>query len=156
MKFDAIDLAIVNALRADGRRTFESIAEELSISPSSVKARFNKMKKSGLIRGSTAKVDFYKLGAQITQLCIRTIASETDSVIDYVNGLEVENGKISCWEVIGHYNILAWIWLLDPLKLHILKQIVQKHPGVVEANICIFSDFTSYEREVELRLQDMG
>jgi DNA-binding Lrp family transcriptional regulator len=156
LKIDALDLAIVKALRADARRTFESIAEELGMSPSAVKSRFNKMKRSGLIRGSTVIVDWFKLGAHITQLCVRTIESETENVVEYINGLEVENGLVSCWEVFGHYNILAWIWLMDPLKLHLLKQMVQRHPGVIEVNISIFSNLTHlYESNVELKLPGM-
>lgn len=108
------------------------------------------MKMSGLIIGTTARLNWYALGGYITQLCVRTIESDTDSVIKYINSLKVEKATIFCWEVIGHYNILAWLFLKDPMKIHIAKQMVQQHPSVLEANVMIFKDFKNHTKNIKL------
>lgn len=140
----------MEALRVNGRRTFKSMAKELGISTSTVKSRYYKMKMSGLIIGTTARLNWYALGGYITQLCVRTIESDTDSVIKYINSLKVEKATIFCWEVIGHYNILAWLFLKDPMKIHIAKQMVQQHPSVLEANVMIFKDFKNHTKNIKL------
>jgi hypothetical protein len=74
--------------------------------------------------------------------CIRSIESETQEVLDYIYGLKLEKANILCWEVIGHYNILTWIHLREPIKLHAIKYMVQQHPSVIEVNASILTEFT--------------
>jgi Lrp/AsnC family transcriptional regulator, regulator for asnA, asnC and gidA len=133
---------MLSILWQDARRNFKSIAEELGVSTSTLKARFNKMKESGLINGTTVEVDVYKLDGYIAQLCIRSIESKTQEVLDYIYRLRLEKANILCWECAGHYNILTWIYLKEPIKLHIIKHMVQQHSSVIEVNASIFTEFT--------------
>jgi DNA-binding Lrp family transcriptional regulator len=151
LKFDDTDLAIIKALRADARRTFRSIAEELGLSPNTVKSRFIKMRRYGLIKGSTVTIDIYELGAQVTQFCIRTVESETDEVIKHINEIRIGDRAIGCWKVLGHYNILAWLIIKDPVKLQAAKQIVRQHPGVIEVNVSILTNHMLLQDNIEVR-----
>jgi Lrp/AsnC family transcriptional regulator for asnA, asnC and gidA len=150
MNLDEIDLAIINAFRKNARTTYKKVAEETGISTSAVQARFRKMKKLGLIRGSMINVNFHKLGGIITQMGIKTINSQTKQVVDYIYKLKLTNALIYCWDCIGHYNILCWIFLKDPIELHAVKYMIQKHPAVVEVNASKITEMFTHYDEVNL------
>jgi hypothetical protein len=113
------------------------------------------MKKSGLIKGSTIGVNVYSLNGYIAQLCIRCIESETQDVLDYIYRLKIEKANILCWECAGHYNVLTWMHLKDPIKLHMVKYMVQQHPSVIEVNASIFTEFTKYYN-IKICGQELG
>lgn len=57
VKFDAIDLAILNQLQADSKITNAMLAQQVGISPPSTLERVKKLEQSGIIRGYVALVD---------------------------------------------------------------------------------------------------
>ncbi|MFB3888981.1 MAG: Lrp/AsnC family transcriptional regulator [Candidatus Bathyarchaeia archaeon] len=144
MKFDSVDLAIVNILRKDARRSFTSIARELGISPTSVHSRFSKMKKAGLIRGSVIHMNLYQSGGYVAQMGIRTVASEAKNVAEYLYGLKLRNAVVYCWECMGHYNVFAWIYLKDILSVYTIKRMITQNPAVIEVNASIITELASH------------
>jgi Lrp/AsnC family transcriptional regulator for asnA, asnC and gidA len=59
---DEIDLKILTMLESNGRKSFTEIAENLRVSESSVRKRVLALKRDGVIRKFTIKVDAAKLG----------------------------------------------------------------------------------------------
>jgi len=49
-KLDRIDLAVINSLMSDGRKSFRQIAKETGVSTPTVEARFSRMKSMGVIK----------------------------------------------------------------------------------------------------------
>ena len=47
---DEIDLAIIEALRKDGRAAFAQIAEQLNVSPGMIRLRYNRLAEQGYLR----------------------------------------------------------------------------------------------------------
>jgi Lrp/AsnC family transcriptional regulator, leucine-responsive regulatory protein len=62
---DEVDLALLRALRDDGRRSITSLAEALHLSRSAVHARLDNLEQVGALRGFAPVVDTSKLGAGI-------------------------------------------------------------------------------------------
>ncbi|MGH1553720.1 Lrp/AsnC family transcriptional regulator [Streptomyces sp. L7] len=60
---DSVDRAILDLLVEDGRRTMTKIAERVSLSPSAVKRRVDRLERVGVIAGYTVTLDHGKLGA---------------------------------------------------------------------------------------------
>ncbi|MHA1264633.1 MAG: winged helix-turn-helix transcriptional regulator [Candidatus Helarchaeota archaeon] len=56
-ELDEIDIGILKKLQEDGRLSFNTIANELKISPPTVKYRIDKLKKVGLIQGFSVILD---------------------------------------------------------------------------------------------------
>jgi Lrp/AsnC family transcriptional regulator, leucine-responsive regulatory protein len=65
---DAVDLAILAALQADGRQSWAELARAVSMSPSAVTERVRRLEERGIITGYTAVVDPERLGLGITAL----------------------------------------------------------------------------------------
>jgi DNA-binding Lrp family transcriptional regulator len=59
---DPIDAAILRLLRADGRASIRSVAEQVHISRANAYARINRMLDAGVIIGFTARIDHERAG----------------------------------------------------------------------------------------------
>src|SRR5690242_19471497 len=59
---DALDRAIIDALRTDARASFAEVGQQVGLSPSAVKRRVDRLLASGAIKGFTAVVDRAALG----------------------------------------------------------------------------------------------
>ncbi|MCW4019104.1 MAG: Lrp/AsnC family transcriptional regulator [Candidatus Bathyarchaeota archaeon] len=135
---DSLDMKIISVLQKDARITFADIARELEVSPGLVQARFYRMKKAGVIKGSTLIVNTTKMGKTFTaSIGIKTIESELDEVNNYVKGLKIEKARIFSWTTFGRYNISMAIFSKDLLEVHKIKQLIKQHPAVLEVSISL-------------------
>lgn len=64
-RLDDTDLHILDALIANGRESWKSVADQVGLSAPSVLERVRKLERSGLIRGYTALLDPEKAGAAL-------------------------------------------------------------------------------------------
>ena len=147
--FDALDFKIVRMLQKDARISFVDIAKELKVSPGLVQARFNKMKKAGLIKGSTLILNSALMPIKNFSIGIRALDSELEEVVKYLNGLEIDEVLVLSWITFGLYNISALIISKDVFQVHRLKQLIQKHPAVKDVVISI-NNTVYYSENVDL------
>jgi DNA-binding Lrp family transcriptional regulator len=65
---DALDRRILALLSEDGRRSYESIGRQVSLSAPAVKRRVDALRASGTLRGFTAVIDHAALGSRTEAL----------------------------------------------------------------------------------------
>jgi Lrp/AsnC family transcriptional regulator for asnA, asnC and gidA len=53
VKIDQIDLKLIRALQKDARTSFADVARDCGVSTDTISKRFRKMKKAGIVRGTT-------------------------------------------------------------------------------------------------------
>ena len=63
---DKIDRKLIKLLQENARYPLKYLAEQVFLSPPEVATRIDKLEKSGVITGYSAKVDKLKLGYNIT------------------------------------------------------------------------------------------
>ncbi len=135
---DVLDNKIIVALQKDARSAFADIAKELAISPGLVQARFSRMRKNGVIKGSTLILDIAKMGeAFSSSIGIEAVDSELEEVNNYVKGLKIENTQIFSWITIGRYNISTGIFSKNLLQAHRMLQLIKQHPSVLKVSISL-------------------
>ncbi len=61
IKLDEIDIALLESLIKDGRKSFNQVAREINVSTPTVTARYNRLVNMGLIKAVTLDVDLEKL-----------------------------------------------------------------------------------------------
>lgn len=66
--FDRIDLLILEALRQNGRITYQALSDQVGLSPRPCLERVKRLEQRGVIRGYTALVDPASLGHDIIAL----------------------------------------------------------------------------------------
>ncbi len=135
---DSLDQEIINVLRADGRIAFADIAKKLGVSPGIVQSRYNKMKKTGVIKGSTLLLDIEKLGIAFNaSIGIEAVDSELEEVKAYVNGLKIDEAEIFSWITFGRFNIAVAIFSKNLLQAHRIMQLIKQHPSVLKVSISL-------------------
>jgi Lrp/AsnC family leucine-responsive transcriptional regulator len=109
---DGTDYEILGLLQQDARRTVADIAERVSLSPTAVQRRIQRLEQSGVITGYSAHVDYTRLGwglEAFTELRFTgtTNPAEMDST---AAGLpEVQ----AVFTTAGNHDALVWIRVRD-------------------------------------------
>ena len=156
MKLDSADIRIITLLQRDARASIAGIARDLGISPNATHARYKKIQKSGIIKKtfmptflpqySSGKAKAYKM-----QMIIRSTNREAERLVKFIQDFNLEHSQVECWETMGHYNILAWIISENPIDLHLIKDKIQRQPGVIEAKAAILSEMVDYSSHIDLQ-----
>jgi DNA-binding Lrp family transcriptional regulator len=77
MEIDAVDEAILQVLRTDGRATLADIGKQVGLSAPAVKRRMDRLEGEGVITGYTVLVDDGKLGRTLEAFAELTFAGDT-------------------------------------------------------------------------------
>jgi DNA-binding Lrp family transcriptional regulator len=94
IKLDEIDIALLESLIKDGRKSFNQVSREIKVSAPTVKARYDRLANIGLIKAVTLDLDFEhletKTGERLEHLKEKTIKTHG---IKFGKGMIIE---ISC------------------------------------------------------------
>ncbi len=89
IRLDEIDIALLESLIKDGRKSFNEVAREIKVSAPTVKARYTRLVNIGLIKAITLDLDLGKLeietGQRLEHLKEKTIKS---------HGIKLDKGMI--------------------------------------------------------------
>jgi DNA-binding Lrp family transcriptional regulator len=136
LKLDDIDLALLESLIKDGRKSFRQISREIKVSTPTVKARYERLVNVGLIKAVTLNLDLGKLetktSLRLDQIRDKTIKSHH---IKLDKGMLV---KLSCdyckGPVHGKLNILKFANFERFFCCTSCKSLYkEKHRGRIEA-----------------------
>lgn len=78
---DETDLAIIDLLASDARRSFREIGDEVDLSPPAVSDRVDRLREQGIIRRFTVDLDRSKVGARTPVLIELQVAPGTSERI---------------------------------------------------------------------------
>lgn len=113
MKIDDINLAIIRELK-DGRQSFSQIADKLSITENTVRARVNKLTESGILDicglvdpAGLPGHDLVMMGIQFREMNIVQKGEEISRL----------RGVVSASVVTGRYDILAMVLFCEGFHL---------------------------------------
>ena len=117
MKIDETNLAIIKHLK-DGRKSFSSIAESLSLTENTVRSRVNKLMEEGVLE-ITGLVDPQSLpGHQVIIVAVKLNTVELEKKAHELNNLR---GVVSVSVVTGRYDILMYVLLNDDKDFGLLE-----------------------------------
>ncbi len=129
-EIDSIDLKILNLLMQDAKIPYTEVAKKVFVSGGTVHVRMKKLEEMGVVKGTTLKMDYSKLGYDVT--CFMGIylqkSSLYDSVVEQLKGI-VEIVKVHY--TTGNYNIFIKIHCRDTKHLKdVLHDKIQKVEGI--------------------------
>jgi Lrp/AsnC family transcriptional regulator for asnA, asnC and gidA len=138
IKIDKINTKLLRMLQNDARTSFKDIAKECNVSLDTIKNRYNILKKSGVIRGSTIVVDPKKMEQGILVIIgIQVVQQFSESVLNMIKNMQ---GLCVVTKSIGQYDIEAIFLLKDIEQIGITKEKIEEFPQVEVANVGIFVD----------------
>ena len=139
-KLDDVDVRVLKALLKDARTSFTNIAKVCGMSTNSIRMRFEKLKKAGVIKGAITQINPKSLGYNcIAFLGIQVDTAEEESVYNFLEktpNLLLNNRRI------GRYDIksIAVLKSIDDLARTIKH--VYGNPYVRKVETSIWFDTT--------------
>ncbi len=139
IRMDKLDYLILNELLQDGTLSFVDIAKKVDSTPYTVRRRYDKMKKEGLIFKCTASIDLSKLGYQGKAFLLITVApnSNKSETISYLKN--VKNVMVVC-EIMGAYDILAIAPITDLKSIQALVMQARSAPHLQRVELACIND----------------
>lgn len=130
MPIDALDHQILALLVEDGRRTYDALARQVSLSAPAVKRRVDRLRASGALQGFTAVLDHAALGAHTEALVELFYAPGT--LLDEVTATLARLPEVvEAWSVTGEADAIARVRTADNADLERLIMDLQRDGHVV-------------------------
>jgi len=138
VKIDEIDVNIIRALQKDARANFADIARRCSVSTDTISKRFRKMKKAGIIRGTTILLNPKSFGYEcVASLGIDVSYPHLREVVEMIQRIpEIVFSTTS----MGRYDIFCIAVLKNVGRLSQVKDLIKGHPVVREVTTSIWVD----------------
>lgn len=131
---DRIDLRILNVLQADGRISNLKLAEAVSLSPTAVLARTQRLQREGYILGYEARLNPLKLGRGMLVFVEVLLDRTTPNVFDQFRAaVQVHDEILECHMVAGGFDYLIKTRMADMAAFRdFAGSVLWQLPGVRE------------------------
>jgi DNA-binding Lrp family transcriptional regulator len=136
MKFDETDVRIIRNLQRDARTSFADIAAECNVSVDTIIKRFQRLRKNGVVRGTTILLDPRHFGLECPASF--EIGVEPVKVSSVVEALQRQPGVVFCTPSVGMQNVFAIAVLPGMKELNTLLEKIKTLPDVVDVKTSIW------------------
>ncbi len=136
---DKLDYLILSELLKDAELSYVEIAKKINSTPYTVRRRYEKMRKDGIVFRTTISIDLSKIGYQgKVQLLIKL--SPTSIKSETIGYLKTVKNIIVITEIIGPYDILAIAPVTDLKSIQTLVREARKAPFVEKIELSCIDD----------------
>jgi DNA-binding Lrp family transcriptional regulator len=139
IRIEKLDLLILSELAKDPQVSFVKIAKKLGTSPYTVRRRYERMKKEGIINKCIVSIDLSKLGYQGKAFLLITISPNRDKSTT-ISALKKIRNIIVVTEIIGPFHLLAIAPITDLASIKTLVNAVKSAPNVQRVKIACIND----------------
>jgi len=122
-QIDRLDKKILQLISQDARIPFLEVARECNVSGAAIHQRIQKLRNTGIIKGSEFVIDTYKVGFQ-TCAYIGITLSEVQSFVYVAEELKKIPEIVECHYATGKYSMFVKIYARD--NRHLLQIILDK------------------------------
>jgi DNA-binding Lrp family transcriptional regulator len=126
-KLDNIDIAIINSLMQNGRKSFRQIAKEIHVSTPTVESHFSRMISMGIIKNIEPIFNIDKIENQISALVY--LKTNPSYSIDIANKLSSLSGVKGVYLTTGENNIIVKI---ITGSLQYIEEFVREKISIIE------------------------
>ncbi len=124
---DETDQEIADKLAENGRIPMESLAKELGISSETVKRRYQKLKKNGVLK-VTIQINPNKIGYQA--MCVFFTVTSSEKPLLIIEKISNIPNIISIMKTSGDYDLQIWAMVQDITQLLYIQEEIGKIPGI--------------------------
>jgi Lrp/AsnC family transcriptional regulator for asnA, asnC and gidA len=127
---DELDLKILSILIRDAKTPYTDIAKQINVSGGTIHVRMKKMEQMGLVKGANLRVDYSKLGYDISAF-IGIYLDKSSLYESVIQGLSEVEEVVQAYYTTGLYSIFAKIICRDTNHLRtVLHDKVQSIKGI--------------------------
>jgi Lrp/AsnC family leucine-responsive transcriptional regulator len=143
---DKLDRQILSSLQADGRATYEQLAEQVSLSPSAVLRRVKRLEESGIIARYVALVEPESLGLGLTAYLNVRLEKHTET--HKRNPMDLFRASVQTWPEVaecaaltGEMDYLLRVLVQDMAHYsRFIMDTLLKHPSVQDCKTSFVLD----------------
>ncbi len=144
-ELDGTDFEILELLRLDSRRSFADIAKRVSLSPSAVKRRIDRLTETGVIVGFSVNINHAKLGQPIEAFTELRFAGDTK--VAEIKGIAQSVPEIQAvYTIAGDPDALVRIRVKDLADLARVVDLLRRSGRVVGTKTLMVLDAVAPER----------
>jgi Lrp/AsnC family transcriptional regulator for asnA, asnC and gidA len=138
LRIDEIDVSIIRSLQRDARANFSDIARDCGVSVDTISKRFRKMRRAGIIRGTTVLLNPKSFGYDcVASLGIDVVYPHLKDVVEFIHRMpEI----VFCTTSMGRYDVFCIAVLRNVGRLSQVKDLIKGHPVVREVTTSIWVD----------------
>lgn len=138
VRIDEIDINIIRALQRDARANFADIARDCGVSTDTISKRFRKMKKAGIIRGTTILLNPKSFGYD----CVASLGIDVSypHLREVVESIRRMPEIVFCTTSMGRHDIFCIAVFKNVGRLSQVKDLIKGHPVVREVTTSIWVD----------------
>jgi DNA-binding Lrp family transcriptional regulator len=130
-----LDLRIIECLQKDGRASLRKVAEELSVSTTTVSHHLKALLQRGVIRGFAPILDWPKLGFNLTAITL--IKAKGNKIPEIVGTLKGDENLTHVYEITGEFDILVIGKYKDQDRMNAEIKRLLSHPAILETNTSV-------------------
>jgi Lrp/AsnC family transcriptional regulator, regulator for asnA, asnC and gidA len=151
LKIDNVDLKILEILMQDAKKPYTEVAKKAFVSGGTVHVRMSKMEEAGIVEKTTLKVNYAKLGYDITAF-IGIFLQKSALYEQVMTALKTIPEVVSIHYTTGNYSMFVKIHCKDTnhLKL-VLHDKIQQIEGIERTETMISLE-ESLDRSLNLAL----
>jgi len=136
---DPLDYRILSELLIDASLSFVEVAKRLNTTPYTVRRRFERLKKEGVIQKSSVTIDLSKLGYQGKAFLLITV-SPNGNKVETIAYLRTIKNVIVVAQIIGPHDIIAIAPVTDLKSIQVLVKEARKAPFLQRVEIACIND----------------
>ena len=133
-QLDDLDYKILDQLCRDESPSYMSLEKSFGISAAAIHERVKKMKKSGVIKGTVALIDYSKLGPLFLAFVLLKIEGEKEKEIDALSLIPEIEGIDS---IAGEYSLLIKVRTRDTDHMELVFSKLYSIPGILGSQTII-------------------
>ncbi len=151
LKIDNVDLKILEVLMQDAKKPYTEVAKKAFVSGGTVHVRMSKMEEAGIVEKTTLKVNYAKLGYDITAF-IGIFLQKSALYEQVMNALKNIHEVVSIHYTTGNYSMFVKIHCKDTSHLKtVLHDKIQQIEGIERTETMISLE-ESLDRSLNLAL----
>lgn len=136
---DSLDYRILGELLIDASLSFVEIAKKLDTTPYTVRRRFERLRKEGIIQKSSVTIDLSKLGYQGKAFLLVTVSPHGNKA-ETIAYLRTIRNVIVVAQIIGPHDIIAIAPVTDLNSIQELVKEARKAPFLQRVEIACIND----------------
>jgi DNA-binding Lrp family transcriptional regulator len=129
MDIDTVDIQILTELIKDGQMPFSEISQRIGVSRETVRKRFEKMKKDGIIKKITILIDGHKIGEQGTAFMMLTCLRGADKKAVFQK-LRIVPDVCLVTELMGDFDFFVWARIRGLVQIAQIVGEIRKCEGI--------------------------
>ena len=152
-KLDAIDKTIIKILLKNSRTNFAEIANQCKLSPLTIKNRYKRLEKEGVIKGSTLILNLWHFGFNLEVIFLITVPDEMAiNVSKKLKDLLADRQDVFCQpvEFNERYNIVLSLPLKNQSEIIKIRELIKQQTNVINIEMNIVSKSSIHPENLDL------